>query len=75
MLKFTKLAHKINFCYYFQARFSKESIGKMISDSAVKASVNNGFSRGEHLAVVYNADKIFQKPHYLKNTPTNKAER
>lgn len=61
MLKFTKLARKINFCYDFQARFSKESIGKMISDSAVKASVNNGFSRGEHLAVVYNADKIFSK--------------
>ena len=49
-----------------KASFSKESIGKMISDSAVKASVNNGFSRGEHLAVVYNADKIFSKATLLK---------
>ena len=49
-----------------KASFSKESIGKMISDSAVKASVNNGFSRGEHLAVVYNADKIFSKATLLE---------
>lgn len=49
-----------------KANFSKESIGKMISDSAVKASVDNGFSRGEHLAVVYNADKIFSKATLLE---------
>lgn len=58
------------------ARLSKSSIGKILSNEAVRKSMKNGFFREQHYAVAsdidhlfYNADKLFERPD--KNNDKN----
>lgn len=42
------------------ARLSKPSIGKMMSNAAVRKSVENGFTREQHYAAISNIDGLFK---------------
>ncbi len=44
----------------FIAKISKNSIHKMTSDKAIQKSIDNGFSREEHLKAVENIKSIFE---------------
>ena len=43
-----------------EAKLSKSSIGKLMSEAAVKKSINNGFSRKQHYAAAAYIDKLFK---------------
>jgi hypothetical protein len=43
-----------------EARLSKNSIGKLMSDPAIKKSVDNGFTKEQHFAAVYDIDNLFK---------------
>ena len=42
-----------------EARLSRPSVGKMLSNAAVKKSVNNGFTREQHYAVASDINNLF----------------
>ncbi|MDR2942447.1 MAG: hypothetical protein LBV17_07650 [Treponema sp.] len=64
-----------------EALLSKSSIGKLLSNEAVRKSMDNGFSREQHYAVVSdivrlfnNAEKLFARPD-KNNDPNVKIHR
>jgi len=43
-----------------EAKLSKNSIQKLVSEDAIKKSVDNGFKREQHFAVVADIDNLFR---------------
>jgi hypothetical protein len=56
------------------ARFSKTSIGKIISNAAVKKSLDNGFTREQHYAVVSDIEYLFKTSFKLLERPDSNGE-
>jgi len=52
-----------------EARLSKPSIGKLVSNTAVRKSMDNGFSREQHYAVVSDIDNLYSCASEVWNHP------
>jgi hypothetical protein len=44
-----------------EARLSKASVGKLTSNTAVRKSIDNGFTREQHYAVVSDIDNLYRR--------------
>ena len=58
-----------------EAYVSKGSIAKMISPAAVQKSIDNGFTRAEHLEAVADIENLFAKSHFAKTEPHKSGEK
>ncbi|MDR3012533.1 MAG: hypothetical protein LBU70_04910 [Chitinispirillales bacterium] len=56
-----------------EARLSRTSIGKLVSNSAVQKSVNNGFTRRQHYAVVSDIDSLFKNSVKILSHPDKRG--
>jgi len=57
-----------------EARLSKTSIGKLTSNAAVQKSIENGFTREQHYAVVSDIDSLFKNALKLLVRPDSNGE-
>ncbi|EMI4816224.1 hypothetical protein V6N98_001680, partial [Campylobacter upsaliensis] len=56
----------------FKGAFNLKSLSKMTSDKAIQKSINNGFSKEEHLRAVLDIEKLFKNASLAK---THKDEK
>jgi len=56
------------------ARFTKTSIGKITSNAAVQKSIENGFTREQHYAVVSDIAELFKKSLQIMVRPDSNGE-
>jgi len=52
-----------------EARLNRDSIGKMLSNSAVKKSVDNGFTSKQHFAVVSDIENVYSNSVKVSSSP------
>ena len=58
-----------------KARFSLSSLAKMLSSKAVQKSLDNGFSRGEHIEAVASIKELFQRANLASKTQDKSGAR
>lgn len=58
-----------------KAYFNLKSLSKMMSDKAIKKSLENGFSREQHLRAVSEIKKLFEKASLVKTDKDLKGSR
>ena len=52
-----------------EAKLSKTSIQKLVSEDAVKKSIDNGFTRGQHYAAASDIDNLFRNSVKVLSRP------